>query len=76
MARAQTTTTDLKIAVCEAVAVLDEADGSRTGMQEAIDSARETLSDAYGANFDEDVSEYYSSSDDEEIDDDEEIEEE
>ena len=61
MARIQ----ELETAIIEATAELDQADGSRTGMAEAFDSARQILSDAYGANFDSDIEEFSNSSDDE-----------
>ncbi len=66
---------DLKDAIANAVATLDEADGSRVGMAEAIDSARETLSDAYGRGFEKAVSEYLSDDSDDEEDEDNEDEE-
>jgi hypothetical protein len=57
---------ELQEAVIEAVATLDKADGSRTAMTEAIDNAREILSDSYGLNFDDDLAEYLESDDDDE----------
>lgn len=48
----------LKDAVIEAVALLDEADGSRVGTAQAIDDAREVLADAYGSEFDDDLAEH------------------
>jgi hypothetical protein len=45
----------LQSAITEAVALLDEADGSRVGMSDAIDSARDILAEAYGPTFENDV---------------------
>ena len=42
----------------EAVATLDEADGSRVSTSSAIDNAREILGDAYGPTFEDDVAGY------------------
>ncbi len=42
------TVKEMKDAIVEAVATLDESNGSRTGTAEAIDAAREILADAYG----------------------------
>lgn len=55
---------ELEEAIGQAVATLDEADGSRVGMSEAIDSARATLSDGFGDGFEDTVSEYLSSNSD------------
>ena len=60
---------DLEVSITQAVATLDEADGSRGGMAEAIDSARETLADAYGVGFEDAVSECLSDESDEDDDD-------
>ncbi len=62
MATKSTRVSELEEGIAEAVAALDEADGSRIGMQEAFDSARETLSEAYGAGFENAVSECLSDS--------------
>jgi hypothetical protein len=51
---------ELEEGIAQAVAVLDETDASRIGLQEAIDSARETLADAYGTGFENGVKEYLS----------------
>jgi hypothetical protein len=56
---------DLQEAVIEAVAELDQADGSRTGMTEAIDSARSILSDGYGLDFEDDLIEFSENEDSE-----------
>jgi hypothetical protein len=56
---------ELQEAVIEAVATLDKVDGSRTAMIEAIDNAREILSDSYGLDFDDDLTEFLESDDDE-----------
>ncbi len=65
---------ELKDAIVQAVATLDESDGSRVSTSEAIDSARETLAEAYGPAFEDDVSEYLGedpdSQDEDEADDD------
>ena len=42
---------ELEDAIAQSVAALDAADGSRIGLQEGMDSARETLGDAYGIGF-------------------------
>jgi len=47
----------LKEAVLDAVAALDDADGSRAGSIEAFDAARELLSEAYGPEFEDDLEE-------------------
>jgi hypothetical protein len=60
---------DLKEGVIEAVAELDKADGSRTGMAEAFDSAREILSDAYGLTFEDDLAAHLEAEDDDDDDD-------
>ena len=65
---------ELEDAIAQAVATLDESDGSRVGTSGAIDSARETLADAYGTGFEDAVSEYLLAepeSDDEDDEDDE-----
>jgi hypothetical protein len=56
---------NLKEAVIEAVAELDKADGSRTAMTAAIDSAREILSDGYGLKFEDDLFEFSENEDSE-----------
>jgi hypothetical protein len=61
---------DLKEAVIEAVAELDKGNGTRTGMVQASDSAREILSDAYGLNFEDDLAEHLAADDDDDEDDD------
>lgn len=62
MARKEKTEREIELedAIAQAVANLDESDGSRVGTSEAIDSAREILSDAYGVGFEDAVSEYLS----------------
>lgn len=52
------TVKELKDAIVQAVATLDESDGSRISTSEAIDSSREILADAYGPTLEDDVSEY------------------
>jgi anti-sigma28 factor (negative regulator of flagellin synthesis) len=49
---------DLKEAIVEAVAELDESDGSRTSMFACIDAARDKLADAYGSDFESDLAEH------------------
>lgn len=51
--------TELENAIAEATAILDESDASRVALQEAFDSAREVLSDAFGVGFEKAVEEYY-----------------
>lgn len=58
----------LKEAVIEAVAILDECDGSRSSSNEAIDAAREILADEYGPEFDDDLAEYAETSGEEDAD--------
>jgi hypothetical protein len=61
----------LQQAIAEAVATLDESDGSRVGMAEAIDDARDTLATAYGPTFEADVADVIASDDsDDDSDDD------
>ncbi len=64
-------TIELEEGIAQAVATLDETDASRIGLQEAIDSARETLADAYGVGFEKAVTEYLSDESDEDDEDDE-----
>lgn len=45
-------------AVVEAVAAIDQTDGSRVGLQETLDSVRETLGDVYGETLTNDVNEF------------------
>lgn len=45
-------------AIVEAVAAIDQADGSRVGLQETLDSVRETLGDIYGETLTDDVNEF------------------
>lgn len=47
---------ELEEAIAQAVAALDDADGSRIGLQEGFDSAREILKEAYGVGFEKAVS--------------------
>ena len=54
---------ELEEGICQAVATLDEAGGSRIETLEAIDDARQTLADAYGNGFEDDVAEYLSGDD-------------
>ncbi len=55
---------ELENGIAEAAAILDEADASRIGLQEAFDSAREILADAYGVGFENAVTENLSESED------------
>lgn len=68
MAQKSARVIELEEAIAQAVATLDECDGSRVATDEAIDSARETLADAYGVGFEKAVSEYLSETD-EDVDD-------
>lgn len=63
---------ELETAIVNAVANLDESDGSRIGTSEAIDAAREILSDAYGTGFEKAVSDCLLSDEDDEDDEDDE----
>jgi hypothetical protein len=54
----KTTVTELKEAIVEAVAELDQSDGSRIGTSEAIDNARSILETAYGDDLTEDVQDF------------------
>lgn len=67
---------ELEEAIAQAGATLDEAEATRIGLQEGIDSVREILSDAYGVGFEKAVSENLSvdDDDDDEIDDEDEDE--
>ncbi|MBX7172645.1 MAG: hypothetical protein K1X72_16875 [Pyrinomonadaceae bacterium] len=51
-------TAELESAIVESFVELDKADGSRIGLQEAIDSAQSILREAYGDSLDEDAEEY------------------
>lgn len=55
---------ELEEAMAQAGATLDEAEATRIGLQEGIDSAREILSDAYGIGYEKAVSENLSDEDD------------
>jgi hypothetical protein len=55
---AKATVTELRESIVEAVSLLDESDGSRTGMTQAIDDARSVLQTVYGDSLDEDVREF------------------
>jgi biopolymer transport protein ExbB/TolQ len=59
---------DLKTAILESVAELDESDGSRTSMFACIDGARETLALAYGEDFESDLAEHLQEADDDDSD--------
>jgi hypothetical protein len=77
--RRATSVGELREAIVEAVATLDEADGSRISTSRAIDAARSTLSEAYGHGFERAVSDYLSDEgsdeDGEEVEDDEDLHE-
>jgi hypothetical protein len=64
----ETRVTELEEAIVQAVAEIDQADGSRIGLQEAMDSVRTTFETAYGEALTDDVNEYLGidNSDDEE----------
>ncbi len=57
-------TEELETGIAQAFAELDKADGTRIGLQEAIDSAQSIMREAYGTALDQD-SLAYSESDDE-----------
>jgi hypothetical protein len=69
MAQKSARVIELEDAIAEAVSVLDEADGSRIGALESIDSAREVLKDAYGVGFEKAVGEFIDENDDNDDDD-------
>jgi hypothetical protein len=54
----KTRATELEEAIVQAVCTLDEADGSRIGLTEAIDQARNILHSSYGDDLDLDVQSY------------------
>ena len=60
---------ELETGIAQAFAELDKADGTRIGLQEAIDEAQSTMREAYGTALDQDSLAY--SEADEEIDEDE-----
>lgn len=62
---------ELEQVIVEAVATLDGGDGSRIGLIEAIDSARSTLTEVYGVDFDRDLALYNGEDWDDDDDDDE-----
>lgn len=45
-------------AIVSAVAEIDQTDGSRIGLQNTLDTVRETLADAYGDSLSDDVNEF------------------
>jgi hypothetical protein len=45
-------------ATVNAVAEIDQSDGSRVGLQTTLDSVRETLANVYGETLTDDVNEY------------------
>lgn len=72
----KSTISDLRASIVEAVSILDDSDGSRTSLTQAIDDARSVLQTTYGDTLDEDVLEFAEDSSDdesnlEEIDEDE-----
>lgn len=50
--------TEFEEATVQAVAEIDECDGSRIGLQQTLDSVRETLANCYGENFPDALDEY------------------
>ena len=54
----QETIDRLENGIIEAVAEIDQSDGSRVGLQESMDSARASLETAYGENLTHDVNEF------------------
>ena len=74
--------TEFEEATVQAVAEIDQCDGSRLAMQETLDSVRETLTTTYGDNFDDALNEHLETlgdenddeNDDDEDEDDDEIE--
>ncbi len=75
MATKSARTIELENGIAEAVATLDQADATRIGLQEAFDTVREILSEAYGTGFENAVSEYLSDEEDEDGDSDDEFDE-
>lgn len=66
---------ELEESIIQAIATLDDADGSRVGTLEAVDGARDILKETYGLEFENDISEYLSSeSEDDDSDEDDEDE--
>lgn len=61
-----TTIKELKEAIVEAVATLDESDGSRVSTSEAIDTVREILGNAYGPELDDAVEDFLGTETDDE----------
>jgi hypothetical protein len=55
---------DLEAGIAQAVAILDQSDGSRISTAEAIDDARNVLKDAFSVGFEKAVSEYVDSDND------------
>lgn len=55
------TDSELRESIVEAVAELDQCDGSRIGQSEAIDAARNILQTAYGDQLDDDVQDFIDS---------------
>lgn len=49
---------ELEESIVQAVAEIDQSDSSRVGLQQTLDSVRETLSDAYGETLTDDVNEH------------------
>lgn len=45
-------------AIVSAVAEIDQTDGSRIGLQNTLDTVRETLAEAYGDTLTDDVNEF------------------
>jgi hypothetical protein len=64
------TAAELCEAIIEAVSILNDSDGSRTGMTQAIDDARSVLQTVYGDLLDEDVLEFQQNQDDTDSDED------
>ena len=69
------TATELRESIVEAVSILDESDGSRTGMTQAFDDARSVLQTVYGDSLDEDVQEFLENQEDTNSDEDDENDE-
>ncbi len=58
--------TEFEEAIVEAVAAIDQADGSRVDLQETLDSVREIFENAYGESLTADVNEFLTVNDESE----------
>ena len=49
---------ELEESIIQAVAEIDQSDSSRVGLQQTLDTVRETLADVYGDTLTDDVNEH------------------